>query len=99
MTKLLAALGLVAMAITISGAMPGPPPGPLGGPQGSAWGSSSDPIGRAGAVPNLCDGGKVLKTVCEVRPRPPAQPVKVCKQVCVAAAPPPGGAPQLGGQN
>lgn len=34
--------------------------------------------------PGPCGYGHVQKTYCEVRPHPPAQPIKVCKRVCVA---------------
>ena len=32
-----------------------------------------------------CGYGRVLKTVCEVRPRHPGPPLKVCRQICVGA--------------
>jgi hypothetical protein len=34
--------------------------------------------------PGPCGYGRVQKTYCEVRRHPPAQPVTICKRVCVA---------------
>ena len=32
-----------------------------------------------------CGYGRVLKTICETRPRHPGPPLKRCRQICVGA--------------
>jgi hypothetical protein len=90
MTKLLAALGLAAMAVSIVGASLAQPTGtkPLTGAiagAASAIGSGNGAI-SAQRVARPCGAGQVQKTVCVQH----ARGINTCKRVCAAP-----GTPQL----